>query len=525
MFDRFHKTARTVFENARDDGRLTRNPTSQELRTFALQEPQVRETAYGNIIADSEPTSRAAMLTKNNIDSEFGREEVDLLEQAEKCLKHEELVSIDVSVGDGTAGTTARLIVPKRFAHVAYGGLKLFKPTVTEDPTHQVIMFFDDEYEKNMARPLPEKSITIRLAFSPDGKLVKLVRNSNYFGEWKKGVFAGEDWRAKQSGDGLFIHAGCRQDYLELTHGDYGLQNSMFVALSANGKTSTSCKILARKDQEKSWLIQDDGGILQRDGSFRGFEPGALFVKTDGLNPREQQEAYYGCLKADTFLENVYTDEAGEVDFYEIERTSNGRAVIERRDFTHAGKDINVDQVHNIFLITRGNIIPALSALTHEQATALMVLGQSMESSAGDPTQAGKIKNEFFYDPFVAGSRTDHANLFYDLLCANPQINCYLLNTGSIGEGMEYHDITLNDTMGILDSVLRGGLEDWVVSPATGLKVPKTIRMVDTFYLHPERLFTHASFEQKQKDLDHQRAEILEQYPGLHPKVRSVYAG
>ena len=28
-----------------------------------------------------------------------------------------------------------------------------------------------------------------------------------------------------------------------------------------------------------------------------------------------------------------------------------------------------------------------------------MVLGQAMESSAGDPTQAGKIRTEFFYDP------------------------------------------------------------------------------------------------------------------------------
>ena len=31
-------------------------------------------------------------------------------------------------------------------------------------------------------------------------------------------------------------------------------------------------------------------------------------------------------------------------------------------------------------------------------AAAFMVLGQSVESSAGDPTQAGKLKNEFFYE-------------------------------------------------------------------------------------------------------------------------------
>ena len=132
----------------------------------------------------------------------------------------------------------------------------------------------------------------------------------------------------------------------------------------------------------------------------------------------------------------------------------------------HAANDINARRVDNLFLITRGNIIPAVAKLTHEQAAAFMVLGQSMESSAGDPTQAGTIKNEFFYDPFIAGDRSEHANLFYDILQANPHINCYLLNTGWVGEGDSYKDITLADTMGILDSLLRGGAEDWHLSHA-----------------------------------------------------------
>ena len=127
--------------------------------------------------------------------------------------------------------------------------------------------------------------------------MVKFVRNSNYFGEWKKGVFAGEDWRVKQSGNAIFLHAGCRKDTLETSHGPYVTTYSLFVALSANGKTSTTCKVLARKGRERSWLIQDDGGTLTRDGRFLGFEPGGLFIKTDALNPGEQIEAYYACLK------------------------------------------------------------------------------------------------------------------------------------------------------------------------------------------------------------------------------------
>jgi phosphoenolpyruvate carboxykinase (ATP) len=467
--------------------------------------------------------SRAAMHTRNNIDKEFDDEERQLLENAGQCLGQEELVSIDVQVGDGTEGVTARLVLPKRFTHVAYGGRKLFAPAVTDDPTYQVVMFFDDEFEPNKSRILPEKSVTIRLAHSPDGKMVKIARNSNYFGEWKKGVFAGEDFRVKRSGDALFLHAGCRKDTLETAHGPLMSSYSLFVALSANGKTSTTCRVLARKGHERSWLIQDDGGILYRDGRFRGFEAGALFVKTERLSPGDQTEAYYGCLKPGTFLENVHVERDGSVDFFNLERTANGRAVIERRDFMHAGNEINAEKIDNLFIITRGSIIPAIAKLTHEQAAAFMVLGQSMESSAGDPTQAGKIKNVFFYDPFVADDRAEHANLFYDILKANDHINCYLLNTGWVGEAYAMHDIRLDDTMGILDSVLRGGLEDWAVSERTGLMVPRSVRLVDSILLHPERLYSPGEFERRQKALDRQRAEFIDRFSGLDPKIKAVF--
>ena len=153
--------------------------------------------------------------------------EVMTLENAKKHSEKEELVAIDCQVADGTEGISARLIVPKRFAHVAYAGKKLFVPTQTNNPTYQVIMFFDEGFEKNKSKSLPEKDVTIRIAFSKDGEMVKIVRNSNYFGEWKKGVFAGEDWRTKQSKKAIFLHAGCRQDYLEMAHGGYETQKEL----------------------------------------------------------------------------------------------------------------------------------------------------------------------------------------------------------------------------------------------------------------------------------------------------------
>ena len=395
-----------------------------------------------------------------------------------------------------------------------------------DKPTYLITFFADEAYESNSLKPLPQKDITIRLALLPDGRFVKVIRNGNYIGEYKKGVFAAEDWVAKTRKGGIFLHAGCREDYLQSTQGDYKTTRTLFVALSANGKTTLTCKILARKGKEKSWLIQDDGGTLMPDGSFHGFEAGGVFVKTEGVGPEEQIEIYYGLLKPETLFENVYVNGDGDFDFYNLEKTSNGRAVIRRRDFMHASTYIDVPRIDNLVLITRGPIIPAISKLTLEQTAALMIVGQAMESSAGDPTNAGTIRTEFFYDPFIAGNRAEHANRFYEILLKLPHVNYYLLNTGWIGEGSRYRQVRLEYTLAILDSLLRHGLEnpdDWTDSP-TGLKVPKAVRLLDDIYLHPEKLYSSTEFKRKQIDLNvMRRIEIENVGPQLRPEIKNCF--
>lgn len=508
----FSQAVDKIRSSAAARGMLTNNPPESELKLIVAKQPGVKKTRYGNFVAESGPSSRAAMFTMNSVDNIFGANEEDLLSLAENILSHERLISLDRVVGDGSNGTTVRLVVPERFAHIALGGGNLFllpKESV-EDPTYQVLFFADGAFETNKTLSLPKKDITIRLAMLPDGKFVKVIRNSNYIGEYKKGVFAAENWATKTRRGGIFLHAGCRRDYLQTVHGTFATSATLLVALSANGKTTTTCRILAKKGKEESWMVQDDGGYLLPDGSFHGFEGGGVFVKTEGVNAGEQTEIFYGLLNPDTVHENVWVSENGRMDFDNLEITSNGRAVVRRANLMHASPEIGVDRVDNLVLITRGPLIPAISKLTLEQATALMILGQAMESSAGDPTKAGQIRGEFFYDPFVVGNRAEHANIFYRILKGLPyKINCYLLNTGWIGEAQHYRKITLENTMGILDSLLRGGLEDWTESP-TGLMVPKAIRAVDDTCFHPEKLYSLAEFEERQGALNHIRREAIE---------------
>ncbi|MCW3980190.1 MAG: phosphoenolpyruvate carboxykinase (ATP) [Candidatus Bathyarchaeota archaeon] len=524
---KFPETAERIRQQAIEEERLIDNPSDQKVRLLVEREVGVKKTLFGNFVAESEPTSRAAMFTKNSVDYTFGEEEAELLHNCEEALATETLISMDRIVGHYGSETSVRLLVPSRFAHIAYGGGNLFLPVrkEVERPTYQVVFFADNAFESNKSKLLPRKDVTIRLAMLDDGRVVKIVRNSNYVGEFKKGVFAAQDWIAKSRKGGIFLHAGCREDYLQSTHGDYQNVRTLLLALSANGKTTLSCRILARKGKEKSWLVQDDGGTLMPDGSFHGFEAGGLFVKTEDVNPGEQREIFYGLLKSGTMMENVHVTPERDLDFSILERTSNGRAVIQRRDLMHASSEIDVDRIDNVILITRGPLIPAIAKLTCEQAVALMILGQATESSAGDPTHAGELASEFFYDPFTAGDQAEHANRFYRILRGLVHINYFLLNTGGIGEGPRYKEISVNHTVAILDSLLRGGLEDWIDSP-TGFKVPKAVRMIDDIYMHPERLYSKEEFEKWQMKLNGFRRYAIEKIGNaLHPSVKNAFSG
>jgi len=240
--EQFAQTAERIRAKAREEGRLLHNPSDEELESIAGKEPEVRRTVYGNLVAESEPTSRAAMFTQNSVDHPFGRQERELLAQCERVLAQRRLISVDRIVGTENSGTVVRLTVPAEFAHVAYGGKNLFIPAKgkVEQPAYEIIMFKDEAFERNKSKPLPQKDITIRLAMLDSGRVIKIVRNSNYIGEYKKGVFASEDWVAKARRGGIFLHTGCREDYLQMAHGGYQTTRSLLAALSANGKTTTT---------------------------------------------------------------------------------------------------------------------------------------------------------------------------------------------------------------------------------------------------------------------------------------------
>ena len=53
--------------------------------------------------------------------------------------------------------------------------------------------------------------------------------------------------------------------------------------------------------------------------------------------------------------------------------------------------------------------------------------------------------------------------------------------------------------------------------------VPRSIRAVDSILMRPEKLFSAADFDARQRALDRQRAEYMDNYPGLDPQIAAVF--
>jgi len=89
-----------------------------------------------------------------------------------------------------------------------------------------------------------------------------------------------------------------------------------------------------------------------------------------------------------------------------------------------------------MFFITRNQLMPPIAKLTPEQAAVAFVLGESIQTSAGDPARAGEAIRVVGTNPFIVGSEGAEGNRFYDLVREN-DVDAYLqrrgLSTGASG--------------------------------------------------------------------------------------------
>ncbi|MBP1720505.1 MAG: phosphoenolpyruvate carboxykinase [Deltaproteobacteria bacterium] len=523
----FKEAAEKIYRDAKKEGRLIEGRTLKEIKELALRHEGVIQTQIGSVAADSEPMSRSAPHTKNSLDHAFGEAEESLARQAVERLGREKIVCLDTIVGDGLDGVTARFIMPENYAQIAYGLKLLFdgpSSRIVDNPTYTIIYFTDEAFEPNKSKKLIEKDITVRLMMgSKRGEQVKICRNTTYLGEGKKAVFMFEDWRAKAiDKSGIFLHAGARRDYLwvydlEAERPELVETVTAISGLTATGKTTTLCRRLARLPRESSEMIGDDGGIFGFSGDYTAFEIGGLYVKTEGLD-ESQPEILRAAGSRDAFLENVAISKYPYMpDFKDISKTGNGRAIVARENLEIASKGLRAEKTDHIVMLSRNPMLNVISKLTPEQATMQFIYGESIESTGGNPEEAGSFKRVFFLDPFIAGDRLEHAMIFYEIIKRN-KIRCYLANTGTIGEKED--KVTLRQSLSTYNDLLRHQLRFSTEPDFLGYHYPIRCDRANLDVMNAFPLFQNKnSLKKKVIDFLKGREAFLEQFESQYGKI------
>ena len=436
---------------------VVHDPSLDDLREFSAHLETTTE--YGSPSYVSDERSRNADKTKNAVDDEFGRADYALVDDAIDGAREREMVCIDRRMGRHPEHSyVCRLYVEKEYARIALAWAKLFEPVDGDaDPDFVTIQIPD--YERTAIRVLPDEGVTA-------------VLGSDYTGEAKKSFLRLFMYYAKKKG-GLGLHAGGKRVRLRDEDGDLETVGQAFLGLSATGKSTLTAHGLWLDEEagESATMLQDDVCALLPDGTIAGSEGNGLYVKTIGLDADEQPALHKAVTDESAVLENVDVADDGTVDFDSDRYTSNGRAVIERDELSSAGEDIDLDSVDQVFFITRNPVMPPVAKLSPEEAAAAFMLGESIQTSAGDPSKAGQSIRVVGTNPFIVGSKGEEGNRFRDLV-ADLDVDCYVLNTGHLGDRAE--DIGVEDSVTILREIARGTVE-WTDDDATGLTIPSEV--------------------------------------------------
>jgi phosphoenolpyruvate carboxykinase (ATP) len=447
--------AARITRAAGDGNRLVRN--REVIYNLALKDsttigargtPDVL-SKYKNPAFISRVTNRSAAVTEVFFGVPDERQK-KIIEEAAKYLMGSgvQLLVMDKQMGlHPEHAHHCRTIVTAKFARLLVMWNKLIfdlPPGEEEEAPSQVLIMVPEWGDEAKKRDLPPRVILCDAL-----NRVTFVLGTDYFGEIKKGhlrmAMYLEKARYKEGkGGGLGVHAGGKViRALDAKTGKLEDKGALFFGLSGTGKTTLSVHHfwLDREKGETVVIRQDDFFVMTGDGAAFGTEDNA-YIKTEGLEPEGQPLLYAGAISPSAILENVYTDpKTLDVDFFRYDhpfgsggQCLNGRGIVVRRELDFTDPRIDLDKVDLIFFITRREtIVPPAARLNSEQAAAFFMLGESIITSAADPTKAGQSVREVGTNPFIVGSEGEEGNIFYRIIKQNPGVQCFLLNTGGFG--------------------------------------------------------------------------------------------
>ncbi|MEX0984354.1 MAG: phosphoenolpyruvate carboxykinase [Actinomycetota bacterium] len=466
------------------------DPTPLQLRAWTEEMPEARLSAFGNVNVQTQVLSRSAGSTfvvgRESSGKTMTREQYDQVAALQDAyIAENDMIVVDGFIGnDPILRTAARLVMEKRYANIAGMQQKLyFERNDGLQPEVQVI------YTPGLqATGYPDDRV---IAVDLDSYVTRIL-NSDYFGESKKGGL--RMWNDIVYGKGgLALHAG-----LKVIPTDRGDKVFMIIGLSGTGKTTTTFTT-----QNASRPIQDDFVGLMPGGKAFGTENGC-FAKTFGLDADFEPSIHGAVVQSSAYLENVYQDDAGTVDFFNENYTKNGRAVFEMSDLMTYEDARNVGPVDYLLILNRNeNIIPAVAKLDQEQAAAFFMLGETTGTAAGGASEEGKFLRVPGTNPFFPLPHGLQGNRLLDLLATHP-IETYLLNTGRVG-GKDGDDRSKKLKIPDTSACVKGIAEQSIVfetDPDFGYQVAASVPGLDDGEkLQPRKLYAGQDREDEYKGI------------------------
>ncbi|OGP56948.1 MAG: hypothetical protein A2V67_00125 [Deltaproteobacteria bacterium RBG_13_61_14] len=410
-----------------------------------------------------------------------------------------------------------------RLAHMVSQTLFDPRPTNGRHPHFRLVYIPEWQEKDRQIVALPEAGITF-------------VLGSDYYGEAKKGFLRMGMWHAKQRGM-LGLHAGAKVIKVRDKKGKLRRLGMLLFGLTATGKTTHTCHHHGLQDNGQGIeILQDDVVFLQRDGGILGTEKG-FYIKTDSLDPQIQPILYQAATRPDALFENVMVDYKGDVDFADETLTGNGRCIIQRDDLgIHKSEGVDLPPAEELdglivaFITRRNTVVPIVSRISPEQAAAAFMLGESIESSGSDPRRAGESVREVGTNPFIVGDEAEEGNIFYEIIKAHEgQIQCYLLNTGGVGEIREetpegkivkqkVRRIQIPEMAAIIRAIALDAIE-WRKDPAFGYEVPKSAPGVDLAEFELKKFYSQEQIDEMVSKLRRERQDYMTLFPRLDPAI------
>jgi phosphoenolpyruvate carboxykinase (ATP) len=491
------------------------NPTPDELRAFTEEMPNARISDFGNVNVQTRVTSRSAGSTfivanDSSVTSgkTIGREEFDRISQLQdEYVRGREMIVVDGYIGNVEEfRTPARLIVDRANANIAGMQQKLYYPRPdTDEPEVQVI------YTPNLPAPgYPDDRV---IAVDLENGVTRVL-NSDYFGESKKGGLRMWNTIVYDRG-GLALHAGCKA-----VPANGQERVFLIIGLSGTGKTTTTFTT-----QNDSLPVQDDFVALMPDGRVYATENGC-FAKTFSLDPDFEPNIFNAVVKPAAYLENVYQDDQGRVNFFETSYTKNGRAVFELADLGRVKDARELAKVDFLLILNwNENIVPAVARLNRTQAAAYFMLGETTGTSAGGKAEEGKFLRVPGTNPFFPLRHEQQGNRFLELLDAHP-MDVYLMNTGRVGgksDDERSKKVTIPDSSAVVKAIAEGTIT-WTDDADFGYEVADAVPGIDDpELLQPRRLYEGQGRTQEYGDLVErfkaERVDFLERFPGLEKEI------